>query len=52
VALIHKYDRLMNREDRDAAEIIRQTFVREGINLVLGAKPLAVERRSGGKVIR
>jgi pyruvate/2-oxoglutarate dehydrogenase complex dihydrolipoamide dehydrogenase (E3) component/uncharacterized membrane protein YdjX (TVP38/TMEM64 family) len=51
VSLIHKYDRIMNKEDKDAAEIIQQTFSREGINLILQARPVRVEKRNSGKVI-
>jgi len=51
VSLIHKYDHLMNREDRDAAEIIQKVFREEGIDLILKAKPLRVVKTDTGKVI-
>ncbi len=51
VSLIHKYDHLMNREDRDAAEIIQSVFEKEGINLILKANPLQVVKTETGKVI-
>ena len=53
VTLLHKYDRLMNREDADAAQLVQQVFVREGIHLILAAKPIQVlktERRQAGPV--
>jgi pyruvate/2-oxoglutarate dehydrogenase complex dihydrolipoamide dehydrogenase (E3) component len=51
VSLIYKYDQIMNKEDRDAAEIIQKTFIKEGINLILKAKPVKVEKTATGKVI-
>jgi pyruvate/2-oxoglutarate dehydrogenase complex dihydrolipoamide dehydrogenase (E3) component len=52
VALLHKYSRIMNKEDEDAADIIQQTFQREGIGLILNAKPLEVIKTAGGKLVR
>jgi pyruvate/2-oxoglutarate dehydrogenase complex dihydrolipoamide dehydrogenase (E3) component len=52
VTLLHKYDRLMNREDADAAQLVQQVFVREGIQLILAAKPLQVLKTDGGKLVR
>ena len=52
VTLLHKYDRLMNREDADAARLVQQVFVREGIHLILAAKPLQVLKTEGGKLVR
>ncbi len=49
VTLLHKYDRIMNREDGDAAELLQKVFIREGINLILSAKPLQVTKTPGGK---
>ena len=51
VTLLHKYDRIMNKEDTDAAVIIQEQFRREGIQLVLNYKPLRVRRTDTGKVI-
>ncbi len=50
VTLLHKYDRLMNREDSDAAALVQKVFAREGINLILEAKPTQVAKtgRKGG----
>jgi pyruvate/2-oxoglutarate dehydrogenase complex dihydrolipoamide dehydrogenase (E3) component len=52
VTLLHKYDRLMNREDADAAQLVQQVFVREGIHLILAAKPIQVLKTDGGKLVR
>lgn len=49
VTLLHKYDRLMNREDVDAVQLLQKVFLREGINLLLNAKPLQVTKTAGGK---
>jgi pyruvate/2-oxoglutarate dehydrogenase complex dihydrolipoamide dehydrogenase (E3) component len=52
VALMHKHDRIMNREDPEAAELIQRVFANEGINLILNAKPLGVLKTESGKVVR
>ena len=52
VTLLHKYDRLMNREDADAAQLVQQVFIREGIHLILAAKPVQVLKTDGGKLVR
>ncbi len=51
VTLLHKYDRIMNKEDADAAAIIQEVFQREGIRLILDYQPLRVRRTDTGKVI-
>lgn len=51
VTLFHNAPHILNREDSDAAEIIQQSFVRDGIRLVLGCKTKKVEKRNGDKVI-
>jgi pyruvate/2-oxoglutarate dehydrogenase complex dihydrolipoamide dehydrogenase (E3) component len=52
VTLLHKYDRLMNREDPDAALLIQKIFLREGINLLLNARPLQVINTAAGKLVK
>jgi pyruvate/2-oxoglutarate dehydrogenase complex dihydrolipoamide dehydrogenase (E3) component len=52
VTLLHRYDRLMNREDADAAQLVQQVLVREGIHLILAAKPTQVLKTGGGKLVR
>jgi pyruvate/2-oxoglutarate dehydrogenase complex dihydrolipoamide dehydrogenase (E3) component/uncharacterized membrane protein YdjX (TVP38/TMEM64 family) len=51
VTLLHKYSHIMNREDPDAAEIVQQTFLREGITLILNAKPTRVVKTETGKAV-
>lgn len=51
VTLLHKYDRLMNREDADAVQLLQKVFLREGFNLLLNAKPLQVTKTASGKLV-
>ncbi|PYJ84240.1 MAG: FAD-containing oxidoreductase [Verrucomicrobia bacterium] len=51
VVLLHKHAHILDREDADAAEIIQQTFLREGIRLVLNCRIKLVTRENDGKNI-
>ena len=51
VTLFHSDSHILNREDSDAAEIIQQSFIRDGIRLILNCKTTRVEKRNGNKVI-
>jgi pyruvate/2-oxoglutarate dehydrogenase complex dihydrolipoamide dehydrogenase (E3) component/uncharacterized membrane protein YdjX (TVP38/TMEM64 family) len=51
VKLLHSGSHILNREDPDAAEIVQQAFLREGIHLILNCTIKRVERRGGGKVV-
>lgn len=51
VVLIHNRDHLLEREDREAAEIVQQAFLREGIQLRLNCSVDRVEATPAGKVI-
>lgn len=51
VVLIHKNGHILDKEDADAAEIVQQAFIREGVQLILNSKVKRVERTSVGKVI-
>jgi pyruvate/2-oxoglutarate dehydrogenase complex dihydrolipoamide dehydrogenase (E3) component len=51
VVLLHKNDHILDREDNDAAEIIQQVFIREGVQLFLQCTVERVEKTSEGKVI-
>ena len=51
VTLIHNAGHILNREDGDAAEIVQQVFLREGIRLLLSAKTLRAEPRGGDKIL-
>lgn len=51
VTLFHNASHILNREDSDAAEIIQQSFIRDGIHLILNCKTKRVEKKNGDKVI-
>lgn len=51
VVLLHKNAHLLDREDADAAEIVQQNFLREGIKLVLNMKLKRVEKKNSEKQI-
>jgi pyruvate/2-oxoglutarate dehydrogenase complex dihydrolipoamide dehydrogenase (E3) component len=51
VTLFHNKEHLLDREDADAARVVEEQFVREGIQLVLGVKLTRVERRGAEKLI-
>lgn len=51
VTVIEAFNRVLPREDPDAAAIIRGTMVREGAILLPGARIASVSRRETGKVL-
>ncbi len=51
VTLLHKNDHILDKEDMDAAEIVQQAFLREGIRLVLNCNLNQVEKTPAGKTI-
>jgi pyruvate/2-oxoglutarate dehydrogenase complex dihydrolipoamide dehydrogenase (E3) component len=51
VTLFHRGTHLLNKEDTDAAEIVQQTFIQEGIRLVLGCQMQRVTPAAGGKTL-
>jgi len=51
VILFHNASHILNREDSDAAEIIQQSFIRDGIRLILNCKTKKVEKKNEEKVI-
>lgn len=51
VVLLQKSSRILNHEDPDAAEIIQQAFIRDGIELILESTIKRVERKDTQKVI-
>jgi mercury(II) reductase len=51
VVLFHKSDHVLNKEDADAAELVQQAFLRDGIQLVLDAQIESVENTANGKRI-
>jgi pyruvate/2-oxoglutarate dehydrogenase complex dihydrolipoamide dehydrogenase (E3) component len=52
VWLLETQSQILTREDRDAAEILERTFVRDGIHLVLGCRIREVQIRGREKIIR
>ncbi|MGQ9921555.1 MAG: mercuric reductase [Desulfobacca sp.] len=52
VFLLHKYDRIMNREDPEAAALVQNRFIQEGVQLLLKAKPLRVSLTATGKLVQ
>ncbi|NET48009.1 MAG: mercuric reductase [Merismopedia sp. SIO2A8] len=51
VVLFERANHVLIREDADAAEIVQQSFIEEGMQLVLSAKLQRVEKTAAGKVI-
>ena len=51
VVLFHKNPHILNREDADAAEIVQNVFVREGIRLILNSVVREVQMVNGEKII-
>lgn len=51
VTIIEKGPRLLGKEDREAAEIVGQSFERDGIRCVLRAEVIKVSRDDGGKCV-
>lgn len=51
VTLIDEAPHILVREDADAAEVVQQAFLREGVLLVLNAKVQEVRRRNGATIV-
>ncbi len=51
VILFHRGTHLLNKEDADAAEVVQQKFLQEGIRLVLGCQMRRVEKTATGKTL-
>ena len=51
VTLFHKNRHLLDREDTEAAAIVQEAFVREGLTLLLNAKIVRIERNRTGKTV-
>ena len=51
VTLYHRATHILNREDSDAAGIIQQSFIRDGIGLILNCRTKRVEKQNGEKVL-
>ncbi|MBD1825018.1 mercuric reductase [Cyanobacteria bacterium FACHB-DQ100] len=51
VTLFHNKNRLLDREDPEAAELLQQVFLKEGIQIVFNSSIDKVEKTNQGKVI-
>lgn len=51
VGLFDMADHILVREDADAAQVVQEHVVRDGVELVMGAKILRVETRDSRKVV-
>lgn len=51
VVLLHKNAHILDREDADAADIIQNTFLREGVRLILKSAVRDVRVSNGEKII-
>ncbi|KOP26222.1 mercuric reductase [Hapalosiphon sp. MRB220] len=49
VVLFHRGSHILNKEDTDAAEIVQNVFMKEGIRLVLNCQMQRIEKTSDGK---
>ncbi|MCP6757473.1 MAG: mercuric reductase [Fischerella sp. CENA71] len=49
VVLFHRGSHILNKEDVDAADIVQNIFIQEGIRLVLNCQMQRVEKTSDGK---
>lgn len=50
VTILEAGSQILGREDKDAAEIIHQVFIREGIDLRLGTKIISIEQQGSLKI--
>jgi pyruvate/2-oxoglutarate dehydrogenase complex dihydrolipoamide dehydrogenase (E3) component len=51
VTLLHKYPRILNKEDEDAALLLQDVLAGEGVRLMLACRPLSVSAGPTGKRI-
>lgn len=51
VVLFHQGSHILNKEDAEAAEILQNVLIREGIKLVLGCQIQQVEKTTKGKTL-
>ena len=52
VFILERGSQILSREDRDAAEIVQEAFVKEGIHLIFECQTKQVEARNGEKIVR
>ena len=51
VFILERNPQILSREDRDAAKIVQEAFVREGISLILECQIKRVEKKNGEKIV-
>jgi pyruvate/2-oxoglutarate dehydrogenase complex dihydrolipoamide dehydrogenase (E3) component len=51
VTVVEMGNHLLGREDSDAAKIIQEVFLKEGVQLLLNARPVRISKTDEGKVI-
>ena len=51
VTIFHRGDHLLNKEDSEAAHIVQESLIKDGIRLVLGCQMSGVEKTAQGKII-
>jgi thioredoxin reductase len=51
IFLFHNHSQLLNKEDQSAVDIIQNTFIKEGIQLILESQIERVEKNPAGKII-
>lgn len=51
VTLFHRRSHVLNKEDTEAAEIVQQALIKDGVRLVLDSQLSKVEKTTEGKVI-
>jgi pyruvate/2-oxoglutarate dehydrogenase complex dihydrolipoamide dehydrogenase (E3) component/uncharacterized membrane protein YdjX (TVP38/TMEM64 family) len=52
VFLFHRNDHILDREDMDAAEIVQNRFIEEGVSLMLNCNPYEIELHNKEKIVR
>jgi pyruvate/2-oxoglutarate dehydrogenase complex dihydrolipoamide dehydrogenase (E3) component len=52
VTILQRADRLLPREDGDVTQELQKALEKEGIQFILNARPVAVEKQSGRVVLR
>ncbi|VEP11323.1 Pyruvate/2-oxoglutarate dehydrogenase complex, dihydrolipoamide dehydrogenase component [Hyella patelloides LEGE 07179] len=51
VTLFHRGNHILNKEDNEAAEIVQQALIKDGIRLILACQMSGVEKTAEGKII-
>ena len=51
VTLFHRRNHVLNKEDVEAAKIVQQALIKDGVRLVLNSQLLGVEKTTEGKLI-